>query len=165
MTYWISYDPPAWWRKATCPLQSFALAWASRGCSDVYRTYSKRGYRFAAPVHPLTVISNASVTNCEPNDPWRIAEHCSHQHAAQGYRKPAAIYETCIANEPCSIKARAGLADMLLMRSILGDLSRDEVVCRTTALLAEAQEIDTSATTTWFALEVTLPNQVAMAKS
>jgi tetratricopeptide (TPR) repeat protein len=44
--------------------------------------------------------------------------------------------------EPPNTKARAGLANTVLLRFVLGDLSRDEAVPRAKVLLEEANQID-----------------------
>jgi tetratricopeptide (TPR) repeat protein len=52
------------------------------------------------------------------------------------------MYQRCIEQDPANVKARAGLADALLMRFILGDLGLQEGIGAAMALLAGASEID-----------------------
>jgi DNA-binding winged helix-turn-helix (wHTH) protein/Flp pilus assembly protein TadD len=104
-------------------------------------TIPKRGYRFAAPLFRVSEDS-ASPPADQPRDLGRIAEHYLQQQRLEGCCRAAAAYREWMAKEPGSVEARAGLANTLLFRFVLGDLSREEVVPRAEALLREADEID-----------------------
>ena len=52
------------------------------------------------------------------------------------------MYQRCIEQDPANVKARAGLADALLVRFIFGDLSLRDGIGAAMSLLAEASEID-----------------------
>ena len=106
-------------------------------------TLPKRGYRFAAPVCRPPQIPAASPED-DASDLCRVAAHYLQHLTADGCRRAAVLYRQCIATDRHHAKARAGLAESLLMRFILGDLSRDEAVPGAAALLAEANRIDPS---------------------
>jgi DNA-binding winged helix-turn-helix (wHTH) protein/tetratricopeptide (TPR) repeat protein len=104
-------------------------------------TISKRGYRFAAPLNPVLEGSAVNSENEEP-DRCRIAGYYVQQQTVEGCRRAAVEYRECLNAEPRNTKARAGLANTVLLRFVLGDLSRDEAVPRAKALLEEANQLD-----------------------
>jgi DNA-binding winged helix-turn-helix (wHTH) protein/Tfp pilus assembly protein PilF len=95
-------------------------------------TVPKRGYRFAAPVDPAD----------PPHDPCRIAACYVQQQTATGCRRAAAEYGECLRAEPRNAHAKAGLANTLMFRFVLDDLSRNAALPRAKALLDEANQID-----------------------
>ena len=104
-------------------------------------TIPKRGYRFALPVCETPETTAANLAN-DGHEPCRVAGHYLQHQTADGCRRAAALYQQCVASDPHHAKARAGLAGALLLRFILGDLSRDEAVPKARALLTEANRID-----------------------
>src|SRR5690349_4869662 len=102
------------------------------------QTVPKRGYRFAGAVRR---VWTPGLVSHDPTVPLRIAEHYLHQNTASGCRKAAATYRKCIEKDPLDVKARAGLADSLLMRFIFGDLGREEGIGAALRILARASEI------------------------
>lgn len=122
----------------------FALrrALGERASTAAYiETIPKRGYRFAAPLSRVRE-DGPPISADQPRDLCRIAGHYLQQQTSEGCRRAAAAYRECIANERGNVQARVGLANTLLFRFVLGDLSRDEVVPRAETLLREANEID-----------------------
>jgi len=91
--------------------------------NEYIETVPKRGYRFVATL--------ASKDSC------RIAEYYIQQQTPDGCRQAAVEYRKCT-----SAKAKAGLANTLLFRMVLGDLSKSEAVPPAKRLLEEAHQID-----------------------
>jgi DNA-binding winged helix-turn-helix (wHTH) protein len=115
-----------------------ALAAHGSGTCQI-QTVPKRGYRFAVPVRPVLPLGDVA-----PNDTivlLRVAEHYLQQKTKSGCRRATEIYRKCIKDDPLDMKARAGLADSLLMRFILGDLGHKEGVGGALTVLAKANEI------------------------
>jgi DNA-binding winged helix-turn-helix (wHTH) protein/Flp pilus assembly protein TadD len=96
-------------------------------------TIPKRGYRFAALV---SRVRGDGTPLCG------IAGHYLEQQTVEGCRRAAGAYREWIAKEPGSVQARTGLANALLFRFVLGDLSRDEAAPAARAILSDAAEID-----------------------
>jgi tetratricopeptide (TPR) repeat protein len=120
-------------------VSSLRKALSVHGKSGHIETVPKRGYRFTAPVQP-TLKAGAVAPN-DANGLFRVAEHYIQQNTVMGSRRAAAMYQRCIENDPLNGKARAGLADSLLLRFIRGDLGWEQGVGAAKALLAEAKEI------------------------
>jgi DNA-binding winged helix-turn-helix (wHTH) protein len=108
------------------------------GTASYIETIPRRGYRFAAPMSRVREAS-ASISEREL---CGIAEHYLQQQTTEACRRAARAYRQCIAHEPGSAKARAGLANTALFRFVLGDLRRDETTMRAETLLRAANEID-----------------------
>jgi serine/threonine-protein kinase len=100
--------------------------------AEYIETIPKRGYRFAAPLHPM--------------DEGRcvLARYYVQQQTADGCRRAAAEYRECLAIEGGNARAKAGLANTLLFRFVLGDVSRDEAMPQAKQLLEEAHQIDSA---------------------
>ncbi len=111
--------------------------------AEYIETVPKRGYRFVAPLSPVLETGTAASTNREL-DRCGIAAYYVQQQTVDGCRRAAAEYRECLKSEPGNAKARAGLANTLLLRFVLGDLSRDDAVPRAKALLQEASRIDSA---------------------
>jgi DNA-binding winged helix-turn-helix (wHTH) protein/Tfp pilus assembly protein PilF len=103
-------------------------------------TIPKQGYRFAAPVH--SVLKAGAIAPNNASASFSVAEHYLQQNTAAACRRASAIYRKCIENNPLNGRARARLADSLLLRFILGDLELEKWVGNATTVLEEAKEID-----------------------
>jgi DNA-binding winged helix-turn-helix (wHTH) protein/Tfp pilus assembly protein PilF len=104
-------------------------------------TVPKRGYRFAAPL--VSVREGSTAESANPlRDRCRMAGYYVQQQTVDGCRRAAAEYRECLKTEPRNVKAKAGLANTLLFRFVLGGLNRNEAVPRAAALLEEANQID-----------------------
>ena len=102
-------------------------------------TIPRRGYRFAAPLHPVREsAANPQRDRCE------IAAYYVRQQTAEGCRRAEAEYRECLQTEPANAKAKVGLANTLLFRFVLGDLDRNEAMPRAKTLLDEASQIDSA---------------------
>jgi len=108
--------------------------------TEYIQTVPKRGYRFAAPVYLLREGSMAN--SDQQRERCRIAGYYVQQQTADGCIRAAAEYRECLKTEPRNAKAKTGLANTLMFRFVLGDLSRNEAVSRAETLLDEANEID-----------------------
>jgi tetratricopeptide (TPR) repeat protein len=91
-----------------------------------------------------SALKARAVASHEAGALFGIAEHYLQQNTAAACRRASAIYQKCIGNNPLDGRARARLADSLLLRFILGDLDLEKWVGTATTLLAEANEIDSS---------------------
>jgi hypothetical protein len=86
-------------------------------------------------------VSTAASTNPQ-HDRCRVAGYYIQQQTVDGCRSAAAEYRVCLKREPRNVKANVGLANTLLFRFVLNDLSRNEVVPRANGLLEEANQIE-----------------------
>src|SRR5262249_7655369 len=93
--------------------------------TDYIETIPKRGYRFSARLEPVREGEAAS----------KIAEYYLQQQTASGCRRAAVEYRECLKSDPYNAKAKAGLANTLLFRVVLGDLSGNDALPRAQALL------------------------------
>jgi DNA-binding winged helix-turn-helix (wHTH) protein len=97
--------------------------------SRYIETAPKRGYRFAAPADPEV-------------ERRRIAEFYLQQQTVTGCRRAAAEYRACLGRESGNAKARAGLANTMMLGFVLGDLTSDAALPRAQVLLEEAVRMD-----------------------
>jgi DNA-binding winged helix-turn-helix (wHTH) protein/Tfp pilus assembly protein PilF len=109
--------------------------------AEYIETIPKRGYRFAAPLDSAREGGTAASASPQ-RDRCGMAGYYVQQQTADGCRRAAREYRECLKTEPRNVKAKAGLANTLLFRFVLGDLSRNEAVPRAKALLEEANQID-----------------------
>jgi DNA-binding winged helix-turn-helix (wHTH) protein len=126
------------------PVHIFALRRAlgeGASRSAYIETIPKRGYRFAARISRLPEYTGSTLAD-QPGDLCSIAAHYLEQQTSEACRIAAAAYSECIANEPVNPRPRAGLANTLIFRAVLGDLSRDEAEPRARDLLRQANDID-----------------------
>ena len=114
---------------------------AGATAAEYIETIPKRGYRFAAPVDSVRE-SNTAASASPQGDRCSMAGYYVQQQTADGCNRAAGEYRECLKTEPGNVKARAGLANTLLFRFVLGDLGRNEAVPRAQALLEEANQID-----------------------
>jgi DNA-binding winged helix-turn-helix (wHTH) protein/Tfp pilus assembly protein PilF len=110
------------------------------GAGNCIETVPKRGYRFIAPVR--AVSRRTTIVTNETSALFDLVEHYLQQDTAAAWRRASATYEKCIEIDPLNARARAGLADSLLMRFIPGDLEPEKLAGAATYFLAEAGEID-----------------------
>jgi len=109
--------------------------------AEYIETIPKRGYRFAAPLDSMHE-SDTGASATPQRDRCSTAGHYLQQQTAGGCNRAAAEYRECLKIEPRNARAKAGLANTLLFRLVLGDLSRNQAVPRAQALLEEANQID-----------------------
>jgi DNA-binding winged helix-turn-helix (wHTH) protein len=109
------------------------------GGTCVIQTVPKRGYRFAGSVRP--VLPQGNVAPSDRSVLISVGEHYLQQNTKAGRRKAMEIYRKCIKDDPLDMKARAGLADSLLMRFIFGRLGYKEGVGAALRMLTKAVEI------------------------
>jgi tetratricopeptide (TPR) repeat protein len=117
---------------------------AEATAAEYIETVPKRGYRFVAPVDAVREGGTAHSAN-QHGDGCRVAGYYVQQQTAGGCSRAAAEYSEWLKKEPRNAKAKAGLANTLMFRFVLGDLSRNEAVPRAKALLEEANQIDPAA--------------------
>jgi DNA-binding winged helix-turn-helix (wHTH) protein len=108
---------------------------------DYIENIPKRGYRFAARVVCIGEGASASLNGAHRNA-CSVAGHYIQQQTAEGCIRAARKYRECLAIESRNVQAKTGLANTLLFRLVLGDLSSDEAVAPAGALLDEASQID-----------------------
>jgi len=107
---------------------------------DSIETVPKRGYRFIAPVR--VVSRRTSLVSNETSALFDLVDHYLQQDTAAAWRRVSATCEKCIEIDPLNARARAGLADSLLMRFVPGDLEQEKLAGAAANLLAEAAKID-----------------------
>jgi len=93
-----------------------ALRQHGNGDSQI-ETVPKRGYRFTARVE--TGLKSGSAAAGGAPALFRLAEHYLNQNNPSGYRRAGATFQKIVEIDPLNARARAGLADSLLMRFFL----------------------------------------------
>ena len=111
---------------------------ADATAAEYIETVPKRGYRFAAPVDRVCE-SSAADSATQQRDRCRMAGYyfSSRLPAVAAGRRRNIVNAS--RTEPRNAKAKAGLANTLMFRFVLGDLSRNEAVPRAKTLLEEAK--------------------------
>jgi DNA-binding winged helix-turn-helix (wHTH) protein len=115
-----------------------ALAEGNQTCN--IETVPKLGYRFAGPVRSVPKVASGLATSGTAM--LSVARHYVQQNEVAACRRATSIFRKCIELDPSNVEARAGLADALLMRFILGELNAEEGPQTSLRLLAEAKVID-----------------------